>query len=212
MNTQITRLGVAFVVTAFLSVVAPLAAQEGSDKVVARVNGHDITVKEVELASDDLRSQLEQVPANLRFAFVVEYLVERHLLAQEAVRSEIANTDEYKERLRFYQAKALRDAYFAKELAPQVTEEKVRQTYEQEAAKVTNEKRARARHILVGTEEEAQAALERVKKGEAFAEVARQISLDGSRDYGGDLGFFTAAEMVPEFSQAVFALQPGELS
>jgi hypothetical protein len=67
------------------------------------------------------RPQLEQVPANLRFAFVVEYLIERHLLAQEALKSQITESDEYKRRLKFYQAKALRDAYFTDELAPSVS-------------------------------------------------------------------------------------------
>ena len=188
------------------------AQSTGEEQVVARVNGYNITAKEIELASDDLRPQLEQVPPNLRFAFVVEYLIERHLLAQEALKKNITESEEYKRRLKFYQAKALRDAYFTNDLAPSVTEEAVRAAYEREAAKVPNEQRARARHILVNSEEDANAALKRIEAGEKFEDVAKQVSLDGSRDYGGDLGFFTAGEMVPEFSKAVFALKKGETS
>lgn len=189
-----------------------LAMAQGADKVVARVNGYNITAKEISLASDDLRPQLEQIPANLRFAFVVEYLVERHLLAQEALKAKITESDEYKRRLKFYQAKALRDAYFTDKLSPGVTEEAIKAAYEREAAKVPTQKRARARHILVNSEADAKAALARIQKGEKFEEVAKQVSLDGSRDYGGDLGFFTAAEMVPAFSKAVFALKKGQVS
>ncbi len=187
-------------------------AQEGAPKVVAKVNGHEITAKEVELAADDVLPQLQEIPPRLRFPFLVEYLVERHLLAQLAVQEGMADNEEYKRRLAYYQAKALRDAYFAAKLRPQVTEDKVKAAYDEQAAKVPLEERARARHILVGTEKEAQDIKARLDKGEKFEDLAKQYSLDGSKDYGGDLGYFTAGEMVPEFSKAAFALKVGEVS
>ena len=204
----------ALALVALLTFTGVASAQDGSgpDKIVAKVNGYNITVKEIELASDDLRPQLEQVPANLRFAFIVEYLIERHLLAQEALKQNVTESEEYKRRLKFYQAKALRDAYFTDTLAPSVTEDAIRDAYEREAAKVPTEKRARARHILVNSEEDAKAVQSRLQAGEKFEDVAKQMSLDGSRDYGGDLGFFTAGEMVPEFSKAVFAMNKGDVS
>jgi peptidyl-prolyl cis-trans isomerase C len=209
MNSKLKHTLAAVALMAFAGVAQ---AQDSNDQIVAKVNGYNITAKEVALASDDLRPQLEQIPANLRFAFVVEYLIERHLLAQEALKSQITESDEYKRRLKFYQAKALRDAYFTNELAPSVSEEAVRAAYEREAAKVPSEKRARARHILVNSEEDAQAVVKRLEAGEKFEDVAKQVSLDGSREYGGDLGFFTAGEMVPEFSKAVFAMKKGDVS
>jgi len=78
-----------------------------------------------------------------------------------------------------------------------------------------------ARHILVNivggdvetARTQAQAALDRVRGGEDFAEVARAVSQDtGSAASGGDLGFFGRGQMVPEFEEAAFALQPGEVS
>ncbi|HEX3217625.1 MAG TPA: peptidylprolyl isomerase [Aestuariivirgaceae bacterium] len=182
------------------------------ERVVAKVNGHGITVREIELAADDILPQLPDVPANLRYPFLVEYLIERHLLAQAAVNEGMGESQEYKRRLAFYQAKALRDAYFTEKLKPAVTDAEVKAAYDREAAKIKPEKRARARHILVGTEKEAEAVLARLNKGEKFEDVAKQVSLDGSKDYGGDLGYFSAGEMVPEFSKATFALKPGEVS
>lgn len=190
---------------------APSHAQE-DQKVVTRVNGHNITVKEVELAADDLRPQLEQIPPNLRFAFTVEYLVERHLLAQEAVKAKTADSEEYKRRMSFYQAKALRDAYFTDNLMPLVSEEAIREAYDREASRIQPEERARARHILVGSEAEAKTVLDRLGRGERFEDIAKQVSLDGSKDFGGDLGYFTAGEMVPEFSRAAFSLETGQVS
>jgi peptidyl-prolyl cis-trans isomerase C len=180
--------------------------------VVASVNGYDITASEVQLAADDILPQLGEVPANLRFPFVVEYLIERHLLAQAAVEEGITESEEYKRRLTFYQAKALRDAYFAAELKPSVTDEAVRESYDEQAAKVAAEERVRARHILVSSEDEANDIAGRLAAGEAFEELAAQYSLDGSKEQGGDLGFFTAEEMVDPFSEAAFALEVGEVS
>lgn len=183
-----------------------------NDKTVAIVNGHEIKVSEVQMATDDIIGQLPDLPPKLRYPFVVEYLVERHLLAQLAVKEGVADTEDYKKRLALYQAKALRDAYFFQKIRPQVTEEQIKAAYDQEAAKVTQTERIRARHILVGTEKEAKDIIARLGKGEKFEDLAKQYSLDGSKDYGGDLGYFTAPEMVPEFSKAAFALKVGEVS
>ena len=108
------------------------------------------------MATDDIVGQLPDLPPKLRYPFVVEYLIERHLLAQYAVKEGIADTEEYKRRLALYQAKALRDAYFYQKIRPMVTEEMIRQAYDEEAAKLQQTERVRARMILVATEKEAQ--------------------------------------------------------
>jgi len=201
-------------VMAIALAVAPTAwAQQApaDDPVVAKVNGYEIRASEVRLAADDL-PQLQEVAPQLRYAFVVEYLIERHLLAQQAVKEQIADTDEYKKRLAFYQAKALRDAYFSEKIRPTVKEDEVRKIYDEQAAKVNSVERVHAKHILVDTEEQAKELAEKIKAGANFEDLARQFSKDGSAQYGGDLDFFAADEMVPEFSKAAFALQPGQVS
>jgi parvulin-like peptidyl-prolyl isomerase len=67
-------------------------------------------------------------------------------------------------------------------------------------------------HILVKSESEAKAVLERLKKGEKFGAVAQQVSLCPSGKKGGDLGTFTRGKMVKEFETAAFALGKGETS
>jgi peptidyl-prolyl cis-trans isomerase C len=203
------------VTAAFGLALAPgVLAQDAvkEDKTVAIVNGHEIKVSEVQMATDDILGQLPDLPPKMRYPFVVDYLVERHLLAQLAVKEGVADTEEYKRRLALYQAKALRDAYFFQKIRPQVTEEQIKAAYDAEAAKVSQTERVRARHILVATEKEALDIEARLAKGEKFEDLAKKYSLDGSKDYGGDLGYFTAPEMVPEFSKAAFALKVGEVS
>jgi len=67
-------------------------------------------------------------------------------------------------------------------------------------------------HILVKTEKEANTVLERLKNGERFANIAKEVSLCPSGKQGGDLGTFGRGKMVKEFENAAFALQKGQIS
>ena len=207
----------ASLLVASLLAAQPAAAQQakaktGKDTVIVRVNGHNITRSEVQMAMDDIAVQLRDVPPKLRYPLIVQYLVERHLLAQKAIKDGLTNSEEYKKRVRFYQYKALRDAYFHTRIKPAVTDEEVRKAYEKEAGKVKPVERVRAKHILVSTREEAEKVLKELKAGAKFEDLARKYSKDGSKEFGGDLGYFTYEEMVPEFSKAVFALKKGQVS
>jgi peptidyl-prolyl cis-trans isomerase C len=193
-------------------VPAETQALSGEDKTVAVVNGYEIKASEVRMAFDDVIGQLPNIPRKLRYPFVVEFLVERHLLAQLANKEGIGDSDDYKRRLAAYQAKALRDSYLAQKIGPTVSEAEIKLVYDEESKKLTETERLRARHILVSSEKEAADLSARLAKGEKFEDLAKQYSLDGSKDFGGDLGYFTAPEMVPEFSKAAFGLQKGETS
>jgi peptidyl-prolyl cis-trans isomerase C len=96
--------------------------------------------------------------------------------------------------------------------------------YDQHKDKYVEEEQMRARHILIRVAQQASpedeatlknkadGALKRAKTGEDFATLAKELSDDGSKENGGDLGFFPRGRMVPPFEEAVFALQPGQLS
>ncbi len=91
------------------------------------------------------------------------------------------------------------------------TDAAMKKTYDEAAAAQKPETEVHARHILVATEDDAQAALKRLKAGEDFAKVAKEVSKDPGSE-GGDLGWFTKERMVPEFADAAFKLEPGQLS
>ena len=105
-----------------------------------------------------------------------------------------------------------------------ITEEQLRAAYEARLSSYTEPEQIQARHILIKVaanaseadvkkaEDEIKALEARIRGGEDFAEVAKAHGQDGTREVGGDLGWFTDGQMVPEFSKAAFALAEGELS
>ena len=104
-----------------------------------------------------------------------------------------------------------------------IKEDELRAAYDARLAQYTEEEKIHARHILIRVapnasesevkkaEEEIKALEARIRGGEDFAEVAKS-GQDGTAGQGGDLGWFTAGQMVPEFSKAAFALKDGEVS
>lgn len=115
------------------------------------------------------------------------------------------------------------EKYLEKVGRPIVLEQKLQESIKTQQNFYDNkyaEPEARARHILFvvkdKTEEakakrEAEAVLARIKKGEDFATLAKEFGSDSTKDEGGDLGWFTKDMMVPEFSDAVFKLEPGQV-
>lgn len=94
-----------------------------------------------------------------------------------------------------------------------VTDAEVQQYYDENKASLGTPEQIQASHILVATKEEADAILAELKQGADFATLAKEKSTDpGSKDNGGDLGFFGKGAMVPEFEEAAFALKVNELS
>ncbi|MER3455711.1 MAG: hypothetical protein C4304_02195 [candidate division GAL15 bacterium] len=96
---------------------------------------------------------------------------------------------------------------------PDVTEQEARAYFESHRKAFDEPERVRARHILVQTESQARLVLARLRAGEPFDRLARELSQDpASRDQGGELGLVAPGQTVPEFERAAFALKAGQLS
>jgi peptidyl-prolyl cis-trans isomerase C len=181
--------------------------------VLARVNGKDITKAEVDMAMDVFADQLGQVPEDQRQTMVVDALVDMHVMADAAKAAGIANNDKFKSRMVFLEAQALRNTYVETQIQGAVTDEEIKARYDKDIAGYTAPEEVHARHILVKTEDEANKVLADLAAGGDFAAIAKERSLDpGSKDNGGDLGFFAKGQMVPEFEAVAFTLAPGEMS
>ena len=181
-------------------------------KVLATVNGQNITDDDVKVALDDLGPNLPaQLKGPQRDAYALDYLIDLKLVAAKAAQDKLSDTPEFAQKMAYYHDKILMESMLgsvAKTAATAAAEHKV---YDDAAKAKKPEEEIHARHILVPTEAEAKAALDRVNKGEDFAKVADEVSKDpGSQ--GGDLGWFTKDKMVPEFGEAAFKLEPGQVS
>lgn len=94
----------------------------------------------------------------------------------------------------------------------EVTDEEVKEYFEENKEMFDEQEQVDARHILVEEEDLANELYEKLKDGADFAELAQEHSTDGSAAAGGDLGFFPRGKMVPEFEEKAFSLEVGKIS
>ncbi len=196
---------------AALFAAALIASPALEAKVLAKVNGAEITDEDVKIASEDMGAALAQVPPLEQETYVLEFLIDMKIAAQQAEAEKLASGPEFARRLAYQRDKALMNGLYEKIGRDASTDAELRRVYDEVAGQQKAEMEAKARHILVASEEEAKGVLRRLKAGEDFAKVADEVSKDpGSK--GGDLGWFTADRMVPEFSTATFKLEKGQIS
>jgi peptidyl-prolyl cis-trans isomerase C len=207
------RLGFATAVAtcAFFALLTGSPAR-ADDKVLAKVNGVEIKESDVALAEEELAPSLQQMDPASRKENVLGFLIDLQIVAKAAEDKKIENTDEFKKRLTFNRKRLMMDSLLAAEGKAATTADAMKKVYEEAAKQITGEVEVRARHILVETEDEAKAVVEELKKGADFAELAKKKSKDPGASDGGDLGFFTKEQMVPEFSAIAFTLEPGKIS
>lgn len=194
-----------------LAAAAPAFAQQ--DKIVAKVDDIAITESELALAAEDLGERTAQMPDERKREELINYLVDLKLGARAAAAAKIGEGPEFARRLAYNRDKLLLDDYLMAEAKKAATPEAAKKLFDDTVKTLKPEEEVHARHILVPEEAEAKAALARLKKGEDFAKVAGELSKDpGSGKEGGDLGWFAKDRMVPEFAEAAFKLDKGQLS
>lgn len=199
----------------FVLGVTPVFAQDEGNDVVARVNGMEVTRDDVATAILQLPAEYQQVPMEVLWQPILDQVIDRKLLAAAADESGLDEGDEFKQQINLMREELLQQLYLQQQVDAGLTPEALDDAYEQfvaefEAAGAGEE--VHARHILVTSEEEASAVIERLDDGEDFATVAMEESIGPSGPDGGDLGFFRKEDMVPEFGEAAFALEAGDVS
>ena len=193
---------------------APAASEAASpnDKVVARVSGADIRESDIAIAEEDLGSDLQNVPEDQRREQVIAYLADLIMASKAAEAAKLGDTPEFRRRLELNREKLLMGLQLQAIGKAALTDEAMRQVYDDATKSMRGQEEVRARHILVETEDEAKAILEEIKKGADFATVAKEKSKDPGASDGGDLGYFTKEQMVPEFSNVAFQMYNGQVS
>lgn len=184
-----------------------------SDKVVATINGKSITNADLKVAEDEIGQDMGTMPEAQKKTSLLEFLIDNQLFAEAAESEKLAQGPEFETRLNYLKRRALREIYFEKIIKGGVTDADARKIYDEQVKLLKPEEEIQARHILVETEDKAKELKEKISGGGDFTALAKENSKDpGSKDDGGNLGYFGKGQMVPPFEEAAFKLAKGEVS
>jgi len=191
----------------------PAKSAAPADPVVARINGTELHRSDVIEAIRGLPPQVQQQPIDRLYPALLEQMVSTVLVSQAGRKAKLQNDPEVKKRLALVQDQLIADAYVQQILHKEVTDQKLHARYDKFVKDAPPREEVHARHILVASEDEAKAIIADLKKGADFNKLAQEKTTDPSgKTSGGDLGYFTKEDMVPEFADAAFKLKPGEFT
>lgn len=185
---------------------APAVAKEDA---VASVNGAYISKQTLAALENEIaqRSHGRTFPKKQ----LIEELVQREVLMQDALKKQLDKSPEFIERMETIKRSLLSQMALQNYMKSNpVTDEEIRAEYDSKMGNAGTE--YKARHILVKSEEEAKQLIDELNKGADFAELAKSKSTGPSGPQGGDLGWFSAGQMVAPFSEAVIALENGKIT
>lgn len=180
---------------------------EGKDGVAAVVNGEKITVAEIRKAYDDNPQIKEKVPFNDFYEKAMEVFVNGKLVYQAAVKEKVLESPEFKRQMQMAKEELARKVYLEQQVDKKITKEQINNVYNQYKNTFKADKEMKAKHILVENEAKAKEVINKLNDGGNFDKLAEEYSKDAP-----ELGWFTKEVMVPEFSNAAFAMKKGQYS
>ncbi len=201
---------VAIIVVAVASFVSfkVYNANAGNDKgVAAKVNGEVIYINDLKQSYADHPQIKDKVSFDEFYAKTLDVFVNSKLVYQAAQAAKIEEAPEYQRQLVTAKEDLARKLYLEQKVEENVTDKAVQELYDKYKADFTSQKEVKAKHILVDSADKANEVIEKLKKGEDFVKLAKEYSKDQV-----DLGYFTKEMMVPEFSDAAFAMNKGSYS
>jgi peptidyl-prolyl cis-trans isomerase C len=220
---QPRRAGILAAALALLIASGGALRAQDKDPVVAKVNGIEIHQSDVAVAEEEA-GQLPPMSPEAKHDYLVQFLADMILVSKAAEAKKIGDGAEFKRRIEFARKKLLMENLLTSIGKEALTDAAMKKVYDEAVKQVAEEKEVHARHILVRTapgdekgskdaEEKIKAVIARLKKGEDFAKVAGEVTEDPSgKANGGDLGYFSKEQMVPEFSDTAFKLEKGQIS
>jgi peptidyl-prolyl cis-trans isomerase C len=184
--------------------------EEDSSPIVATVNDSPIRESEITAQLEGIPAQLLQGREDQVRQQILDQLIQRTLVLQEAERLNLDNDPEFQKQLHNLHDQLTYNTVIQKKLEEALTDDAVHAAYE-----ATKAQRAfpavKASHILVETKKDAEDIL-KVVTPKNFAEIAQAKSKGPSAQNGGDLGWFRKESMLPAFAEAAFATAPGTVA
>ena len=191
------------------SKLKPLEKME--TKIVATVDGKPIFLSDIIGMAQRLPEQYRKMSLEAVYPSLLTRAIDSKLVTLEGRRSGFSKDPDVKKRLREVEDQIISEMFLTKTIGSQVTEEALKKIYSETKSEMANGDQIKARHILLDSEEKATKIIKKLQAGEEFAKLASEYSTGPSAASGGDLGWFGEGQMVPEFSKAAFALNPGDI-
>jgi peptidyl-prolyl cis-trans isomerase C len=200
----------------------PAAAQD-KDPVVAKVNGAEIHQSDLAVAEEEA-GQLPPMSPDAKKDYLVQFISDMILVSKAAEAKKMGDTPEFKRKIAFTREKLLMEQLLTDTGKSALTDDAMHKVYDEAVKQMGQEQEVHARHILIraaagddkaskDAEDKIKAVIVRLKSGEDFEKVAKEVTEDPSgKANGGDLGYFSKEQMVPEFSDTAFKLDKGQIS
>ena len=187
-------------------------AQTSEEIVVATVNGTEVQLKEILDLIEQLPAEYQNQPLTSYFDQMVDEVINTKLAAKAGEKSGLSDDPKVIEAMRVAAQKVLAENWLRSELAKSITEDALEKAYDAYVSDTVSREEVKASHILLADEQTAIGAIQKLKDGADFAELAREISTGPSGPNGGELGYFGRGAMVPVFEQAAFELEIGSFT
>jgi peptidyl-prolyl cis-trans isomerase C len=209
-------------IAALALLAAPATAQD-KDPLVAKVNGVEIHESDLGIAEEEA-GQIPPMPPAAKRDYLVQFMADLIMVSKDAETQKVGDSPEFKHRMEFERRKLLMSNLLQTVGKSALTDAAMHKVYDDAVKGIGEQPEVHARHILIraatGNEKESKAAEDKIKgviarlnKGEDFTKVAAEVTEDPSgKANGGDLGYFTKEQMVPEFANVAFTLDKGKIS
>jgi peptidyl-prolyl cis-trans isomerase C len=221
-NAGIIAASFATILALLLAPVTPLYAQD-KDPLLAKVNGVEIHQSDLAVAEEEA-GQIPPMPPEAKRDYLVQFMADMILVSKAAEAKKLGDGPAFKHKLDFARNKLLMEALLTSVGKEAMTDAAMHKVYDDALKTMGHDEEVHARHILVraaagdetaskAAEDKIKAVIVRLNKGEDFAKVASEVTEDPSgKANGGDLGYFTKDQMVPEFAAVAFKLDKGKIS
>ncbi len=150
--------------------------------------------------------------ANIQEMLVKGY-IDTKLLEQEAKNSNIESSKAFQAKLNITKEHLIQQALMERYVKSHVDGKMINNEYDKLIANLKGKEEVKVSHILVATKEEAINVKNRLNKGEKFAKLAKDFSKDeGSKANGGEIGYITSGQLVPEFENKALSMKVNDIS
>lgn len=185
---------------------------EPGNPVVARVGDKEIRRMDVFNYIQSLPQETRKLPLEQLFPAALEQVINAAVINQKTQNVNLEQDPRVQKQLEAARQNIMRTVYLEKKVEEKLTEDRLKEAYEKYKAGFPDIQEVQARHILVKEKDKAKELIKDLKDGADFAALARENSIDGTAETGGEVGWFAKTDVVPEFAEAAFALDEGEMT